>query len=114
MRHGGWVFADHTCNRDRIAGLGQHARRALNRLWCGDTARRRHAWVGSVCKAGALLGNDLAWQGEIDWPLRLATGEREGTVDNPFQVHTGTQLVVPLHPLADHRALIEGLLRPMN
>src|SRR5262249_21323495 len=62
----------------------------------------------------ALLGNDLAWQGEIDWPLWLATGESEGTVDDSLKVHARTQLVVPLHPLAYHRALIEGFLRPMN
>ena len=55
-----------------------------------------------------------AGQGEIDWPLRLTAGESEGTVHDALQVYTGAQLVVPLDPLAYHRALIEGLLRPMN
>src|SRR5215510_6412292 len=79
--HSGRVFANHTRDRDRIAGLGQHTCRALNRLRCGHTARWRHARVGSVGEAGALLGNDLARQSKIDGPLRLTVSESEGTVN---------------------------------
>src|SRR5262245_1153164 len=84
VRHGGWIFTNHTRDGDRVASLDQRARRTLYHLWSGYAARWRHTRVGSISEASTLLGDDFAWQGEIDWPLGLATGESEGTVDDTF------------------------------
>ena len=56
----------------------------------------------------------LARQREVDRPARLRQHQLERAVDDRLELHGRAQLVVPLHVLAQHRALVEALLRPVD
>ena len=60
------------------------------------------------------LRQDLARQRDVDRPLRLGFGDRQGSIQHGFDLLGMAQLVVPLHELAQHRALVEVLLRPVD
>jgi len=88
--------------------LGDRLRRGQHRAGSGGAAR------GGVLEDLVLLGEDLARQREVDGPLRLGLGERQRTVDDRLELGEVPELVVPFDELADHRALVEGLLRPVD
>ena len=59
-------------------------------------------------------GQNLARQGYINGSLRFALGNRERAVDDRLDLLGMAQLVIPLHELAHHAALVEVLLRPVD
>jgi hypothetical protein len=59
-------------------------------------------------------GKHLARQGQIDRSPRLAHGDVEGAIDDRLHRLAGAQFVIPLHVFAQHAALVEGFLTPMN
>ena len=77
----------------------------------GDRAERAHR-VSTRLRPGSC--QHLARQGQIDRSPRLAHGDVERAVDDRFHRLAGAQLVIPLHVFAQHAALIEGLLAPMD
>ncbi len=60
------------------------------------------------------LREDLSRQGDVDRPLRLGLGDRQGSIQDGFHLLGMAQLVVPLYELAQHGALVEVLLCPVN
>src|SRR5712692_7011592 len=97
----------HRARNDQGAfGCRQDRRRRLNGLgvWIeastAVTARRgRHA------ELGVWFTQDLAGQGQIDWPSGLGHSDFKSTIDHRFELRKITQLVVPLHILAYHASL---------
>ena len=77
----------------------------------GDRAERAHR-VSTRLRPGG--GEHLARQRQIHRSARLAHGDVEGAIDDRFHRLAGAQLVIPLHVFAQHAALIEGLLAPMD
>ena len=100
---------------DRIARAGQHVHCALDVLGIGHRARRRRdARRIEVLDRAQVLGQHLAGQGEVDGPLGLAPRDGQRPVHDRLDLRSHAQLVVPLHELAHHGALIERLLGPVD
>jgi hypothetical protein len=59
-------------------------------------------------------GQDFARQCQVDRAARLTHGDVERAVDHRFHRLAAAQLVVPLDVFAQHAALVERLLAPMN
>ena len=59
-------------------------------------------------------GEDFSRQGDVHRTLRFALGDGEPAVDDRLHLLGVAQLVVPLHELAQHAALVEMLLRPVD
>ena len=100
---------------DGVLRHGQDAGGLLNGVGGrDDVARARRARGVGVLEALVALGQHLARQGQVDGALRLGLGDREGAVDDGLELDEVPELVVPLDELADHRALVEGLLGPVD
>ena len=100
---------------DRIPRRGEDLRRLVDALRRGhERAGLHHARRIGVLDGLLPLGQHLAGQGEIDGALRLGMGEGEGAVHHRLEVGGAAELVVPLHELAHHGRLVEGLLGPVN
>ena len=92
---------DETCGLlDRLAG----------RLRRGEPQRP----LRTAARLDRRLGQHLARQRQVHGAARLAHGDVEGTVDDGTGRLPGSQLVVPLHELAHHAALVETLLAPVD
>ena len=100
---------------ERVAGGGEELRGLCHHLGGGDDRARRHRAGGVGILEGLVsLGQHLARQGQVHGALRLRLGQREGAIHHGLQLGEAAQLVVPLHVLADHACLVEGLLGPVN
>ena len=60
------------------------------------------------------FGEHLARQCQIDRTRRGCAGNRQGAVQNIFDIQSAAQFIVPLHNFAEHASLIIHLLRPVD
>ena len=100
---------------ERRLGRGQDLRGFL------DAGRVREPPARHLAPRGRLDGHlleplrqDLTRQHQVDRAARLGHRQLQGTVHDRLQVHRLAELVVPLHELAEHPGLVEGLLRPVD
>jgi hypothetical protein len=99
---------------ERKLGLGDELCRLLDcgARWLGrERAERAN---GVAARLGAGGGEHLARQRQIDRSARLAHGDVECTIDHRFHRLPAAQLVVPFHVFAQHAALVERLLPPVD
>ena len=92
---------------DQACGLLDRRARRLRR----DRAERTHRVAAGLDRGS---GEDLARQGQVDRSARLAHRDVEGAIDHRCDRLAGAQLVVPFHVFAQHAALVEGFLPPMD
>ena len=93
---------------DQLCGLSMLSLRRGSRRHADGEALHRPA------RADAGIGQRLARQRQVDRPARLAHRDVERAVDDGVDRLAGAQLIVPLHELAHHRALVEALLAPVD
>ena len=108
------VAPDGRGHDQREFGLGDHRRRFLDdaarRLRRGDAERADIV----AARMRRRIGEDFAWQRQIDRPARLAHHDVERAVDDGVGRLAVAQLVVPFHELAHHAALVERFLAPVD
>ena len=114
-RHRARIAAGGLHDGDRAAPGRQHLGGALQGRGVGDGGGgRAEAGRIEVFEALEPLGQDLARQREVDGALWLAAGDGQRAIHDRLQLAPHAQLVVPLHELADHGALVERLLAPVD
>src|SRR5262249_29251326 len=82
------------------------------RAGSGARAPKRPPVVRADLAGGAT--EHLARQREVDWSARLGHGDVQRPVDHGFHRLAGAQLIVPFHVFAQHAALVERLLAPVD
>ena len=101
-------------DQDRTLRGGQHAGGAFKIVRRGHGPTRGHARLIGVRHVADRLGEHFARQGQVHRAARLGARDGQGAIDDALQVGAMAQLVVPLDPLANHAALIERLLGPVD